>query len=151
MPYHTLLKVIDLFYDCHTTIPANGALAMMAALKSLQVDSVKDFMGPMGPPITAPYPGARPTPVDVQATSQFSRRQTMSYIQPINELKRPRSNMGQTPPPQMIRSFVAPLKVQASTLEPVRLTPFLRLCTKCFSQPSIYWIQTVSGTFACFV
>lgn len=98
-------------------------MAMIAALQSLQVDNVKDFTGSMGPPIIAPYPGARPTPVNVQATSQFSRRQTMSYIQPINELKRPRSNMVPTQPPQMIRSFVAPLKVQASTLEPVRLTP----------------------------
>lgn len=112
MPYGILLKVIELFYDCQTIIPANSVSDMHKALHFLQVDSVMDF-GQMPPPMNAPNSGPRPMYTDAQAA--FNRRQTMANMEPMIDLKRRRTNM--VPIPAQIRP----------SFEQVTLTP--NICT----------------------
>lgn len=119
VPYHILIKVIELFYDCRTTIPAHSVSDMNKALHILQVYNVMDFVGQMAPPIIIPNSGVRPMPVNVEP--QLNRRQTMAY-QPIMDPKRRCTNIVPTPQP-MVRPLVAPIKVQPLTFEQVRLTP----------------------------
>lgn len=88
---------------------------MHKALHILQVDNVMDFIGQMPPPIV-PNPGTRSMPITVQP---FNRRQTMAYMQPINDLKRRRSNVVPIQAP-MARPLVAPIK-QQPIFEQVRL------------------------------